>query len=41
MFDVPGLGGGTLVMCSADTRAGANKKCLNKCIFMLHRPNVH
>lgn len=41
VFGGAGLGAGTLVMCSVDIRAGAEKKYLNKCIFMLHRPNVH
>lgn len=41
VFGVAGLGGGTLVMCSVDTRADAKKKYFKHCIFMLHRPNVH
>lgn len=39
VFGGAGLGGGTLVMCSVDIKA--KKKYLNKCIFLLHRPNVH
>lgn len=41
VLSVAGLGGGTPVMCSVDIRADAKKKYLNKCLFVLHRPNVH